>query len=250
MKEQEQKLKDLLTGQQFEAENERQQILETAKGYAQAYVQATNGIAALSDFQSNACYIYSGLFGRMLGLSESFIDTDSAFEREIFSNIPDEELLERHILELRFFLFLKSIPATEKTNYLATCFVHFQRQGQPSLPVLHSTRYLLCHPNGSVWLGLCTYIPFPQIRGDMDGSIINTRTGEAVCLEQYDSQLLSQRQLEILSLLAKGDGSKQIADKLCISIHTVSRHRQDILSQLHVTNTAAAVEIGLRMHLI
>ena len=249
MKEQEQKLKDLLTGQTFEAENERQQILETARGYAHAYAQATNGIAVLSDFQNNTCSIYSGLFGYLLGLSESFMDADSAFEDKIFNNIPNEELLERHILELRFFHFLKSIPATKKMDYLAICLIHFQRQGQSPLPVLHSTRYLLCHPNGSIWLGLCTYIPFLPIQGNIDG-IVNTRTGETVCLEQYDGQLLSQRQLEILSLLAKGEGSKQIAEKLCISVHTVSRHRQDILSQLHVTNTAAAVEIGLRMHLI
>lgn len=84
----------------------------------------------------------------------------------------------------------------------------------------------------------------------MEGCIINTRTGETVCLEQFDSRLLSRRQIEILSLLAKGEGSKQIADKLSISVNTVSRHRQDILTRLRVTNTAAAVEIGLRLRLI
>ncbi len=81
----------------------------------------------------------------------------------------------------------------------------------------------------------------------------NTRTGRAVDSEQYlkcDNLLLSKRQIEILSMLAKGIGSKLIADKLNISVHTVSRHRQDILSRLRVTNTAAAVEIGFRMHLI
>ena len=72
-------------------------------------------------------------------------------------------------------------------------------------------------------------------------------------MEQYakhDNQLLSKRQTEILALLTKGNGSKQIADELSISIHTVNRHRQDILSALKVTNTTAAVEIALRLHLI
>ena len=68
--------------------------------------------------------------------------------------------------------------------------------------------------------------------------------------ERYDAQLLSKRQIETLSLIAKGYGSKQIAEKLCLSIHTISRHRQDILSRLNVTNSTAAVEIGMRMHLI
>lgn len=246
----EQELKELLTEQPFEIDDERFHVLDTAKNYAQAYTQATNGIAVISDFQSKACYIYSGTFGRVLGLSESFINADSAFEDNIFNNIPDEELLERHILELRFFHFLKNIPVADRTNYVANCLVHFRRQEQTPLPVFHSTRYIKLNPNGSAWLGLCTYIPFPHIQGHIDGSIINTCTGETVCLKQYDNQILSRRQLEILSLLAKGDGSKQIADKLCLSVHTVSRHRQDILFQLNVTNTAAAVEIGLRMHII
>ena len=68
--------------------------------------------------------------------------------------------------------------------------------------------------------------------------------------EACDRKILSRRQLEILSLIAKGVPSKQIADNLNISVYTVNRHRQDILASLKVANTAAAVEIALRMNLI
>ena len=68
--------------------------------------------------------------------------------------------------------------------------------------------------------------------------------------EACDRKILSRRQLEILSLIAKGVPSKQIADNLNISVYTVNRHRQDILASLKVANTAAAVEIVLRMNLI
>lgn len=252
--EQEDKLKSILTGQNFGVTEEQSQSLEDAKQYARAYARYTDGIAVLSDLQKDICYIYSGNFGRnMLGMSAYTLNTSSAFEHAIFSNVPHEELLERHILELRFFHFLKTRPASEKTHYSAICQIHFQREGQSPLPVLHTTRYLLCHANGSVWLGLCTYDPFPQIEGRMSGNILNTHTGLIVHTEvckQFDGNLLSKRQLEILSLLARGESSKQIADKLNISVYTVNRHRQDILSKLNVTNTAAAVEIGLRMNLL
>ena len=187
----------------------------------------------------------------MLGLPEFSKDISTAFEQSVFNNILKEELIERHILELRFFHFLKSVPVNQKTIYQAICLVHFQRPDQPPLPVLHTTRYIEAQSNGSVWLGLCTYIPFPS-RSIIESSIINIHTGEAINPEkyvQYDNMLLSKRQIEILMLLAKGIGSKQIADKLNISIHTVNRHRQDILSRLRVTNSAAAVEIGLRLRL-
>ena len=68
--------------------------------------------------------------------------------------------------------------------------------------------------------------------------------------EASDRKILSQRQLEVLSLIAKGVSSKQIADNLNISVHTVNRHRQDILAALKVANTASAVEIALRMNII
>ena len=83
--------------------------------------------------------------------------------------------------------------------------------------------------------------------------IVNLLTGEAVgreVCEASDRRLLSRRQLEVLSFMAKGVPSKQIADSLNISVFTVNRHRQDILSTLNVANTAAAVEIALRMSLI
>lgn len=253
MSEQEQRLKALLTGQKFEDSDELFQKLEESKELARSYAVVSNGIAVLSDFYENASYIYSGQFGRTLGIDDFSKDTNSSFECEIFNKIPPEELLERHILELRFYRFLEANSIKDKSDYKMVSFVHFNQGNGSRIPVLHCTRYIQILPGGSVWLGLCTYVPFVDIPEGIEGCIVNQRTGESIQSEQYkqyDCQLLSARQLEVLSLLAKGEGSKQIAEQLCISVNTVSRHRQNILTQLNVTNTAAAVKIGLRMHLI
>jgi len=253
MEEKGNQLKSLLSGQQFETEEERQTLLEAALRKAEAYAETTGGIAVLSDWQANVCHICSGLFGRTLGLPAYSQDTSSAFESVIFDRIYKDELTERHILELRFFQFLKSVPLEDKTSYYASCMVHFRQEGATSLPVLHTTRYVECSSNGSAWFGLCTYNPFPGVEGAVRACIINSRTGQAVSPNKYaqiDSLLLSRRQREVLALLAKGIGSKQIADRLCVSVHTVNRHRQDILTALQAPNTAAAVEMGLRMGMI
>ena len=42
----------------------------------------------------------------------------------------------------------------------------------------------------------------------------------------------------------------QIADILNISTNTVYRHRQNILSALQVSNTAAAIQVGFRLNII
>lgn len=255
IREREHELKSLLAEQPLEVSAEHGALLERAKSYASGFAFSTEGIAVISDFRNNRCHIYAGKFGQTaMRLPEYSVNTESAFEDSVFDRTDRNKLLERHILELRFYGFLKNIPAAHKTDYQASCLIGFDSGGQGSpATILHTTRYLHCDADGNAMLGLCTYIPFPQAGGKYRNAIVNIATGECVGPERYDGcdcTLLSKRQLEILELLARGTSSKQIAARLNISQFTVNRHRQDILSRLKVTNTAAAVEIGLRMGLI
>lgn len=251
----EHELKLLLTEQQFETSDDKESLLAQARACANGYALATEGIAVVSDFQNNECHIYSGKFGQtIMNLPEYMVDPNSAFEDIVFCHAKEDELIERHVLELRFFNFIKELPIKEKTNFSASCILSFyQTVGNKIVKILHTTRYLSCSANGSVLFGLCTYIPYPISHNRQDGIIVNLLTGEMVGRDLYeasDRKILSRRQLEILSLIAKGLPSKQIADNLNISVYTVNRHRQDILATLKVANTAAAVEIALRMNLI
>lgn len=251
----EHELKSLLTEQQFESSDNGELMLAQAKACAKGYALATEGISVVSDFQNKECHIYSGKFGQtVMNLPEYMADCNSAFEDIIFSHAEEDELIERHILELRFFNFIHELSIKEKTNFSASCILSFYRPGDnKKIKILHTTRYFSCSTNGSVSLGLCTYIPYPVSHYRQDGIIVNLLTGETVGQDIYeasDHKILSRRQLEILSLLSKGVPSKRIADSLNISIYTVNRHRQDILATLKVSNTAAAVEIALRMKLI
>lgn len=228
-------------------------ILERRKLLAQMYAENENGIAVLSDLQNETSYIYSGKLGEFMGLA-NFIEEPSIFEEKIFNYIPSEELMERHILELRFIQLQKKLPPNERPFYNMICLLHFSSGLQSSIPILHRTYYIENLPDGNIWLSLCLYTPFiDNTTGSAIRGIIDNRTGKAILSDTYnslDNQLLSAREINVLSLLAKGLSSKQIADTLCISVNTVYRHRQNILSALQVNNTAAAVEIAVRLHLI
>ncbi len=52
---------------------------------------------------------------------------------------------------------------------------------------------------------------------------------------------LSQREIEIISYIKKGESSKEIADTLNISVKTVEVHRYNILKKLNLKNAAALV---------
>lgn len=55
------------------------------------------------------------------------------------------------------------------------------------------------------------------------------------------SEKLSQREEEILDVLAKGYRSKEIAEHFCISVTTVNTHLRHIYEKLHVRSRAEAI---------
>lgn len=61
---------------------------------------------------------------------------------------------------------------------------------------------------------------------------------KAVKTKNENTSHLTNREIEIISLIAKDMGNKQIADRLCISERTVETHRKNILRK---TNTQTAV---------
>jgi DNA-binding CsgD family transcriptional regulator len=52
---------------------------------------------------------------------------------------------------------------------------------------------------------------------------------------------LSKSELRILTLLAKGKSTKEIADELSLSEHTVNTHRRNMIHKTNVKNTAELV---------
>ena len=58
--------------------------------------------------------------------------------------------------------------------------------------------------------------------------------------EKEKLQILSNTELNILKLIAKGMSNQEIADKLFISVHTVKKHVSNIFKKLHFTSRSEA----------
>ena len=65
-----------------------------------------------------------------------------------------------------------------------------------------------------------------------------------------DGIKLSPREVEIIQLVAEGMSNKEIAERLFLSVHTVTTHRKNIMSKLGVNNTAGLVMFAIRQHLV
>ena len=73
--------------------------------------------------------------------------------------------------------------------------------------------------------------------------------GRKTIKESSSWDTLTQREKEILKLIAEGYKNADIADFLCISVKTVNKHRSNLMQKLDIHNasslTAYAIEKGL-----
>ncbi len=61
---------------------------------------------------------------------------------------------------------------------------------------------------------------------------------------------VSEREAQIISLIAEGNSYTRIAERLCLSAHTVTTHRKNIMQKLGVNNTAGLVLYAVKNGLI
>jgi DNA-binding NarL/FixJ family response regulator len=57
---------------------------------------------------------------------------------------------------------------------------------------------------------------------------------------------LTTREKEVLKLIAEGRANKQIADALFVSVHTVERHRANMMQKLNLKKTADLVRYAIQ----
>ena len=70
------------------------------------------------------------------------------------------------------------------------------------------------------------------------------------CRETEISEILSQREMEVFLLLAKGESTKAIAQSLFISPKTVETHRYHIMQKLEADSLVALTRLAIRKGLI
>ena len=62
--------------------------------------------------------------------------------------------------------------------------------------------------------------------------------------------LLSERETEMLELLATGMSNKEIAERLCLSLRTVKAHMSNIFTKMNVASRSEALVEGLKLGLV
>ncbi len=239
-------LNKLLRIQDFNGSHEN---MREADNYARAVAGVENVVAVVSDMADGTSRIYDGGFGDTIGLKD-YSREDSIWETGILSMMPDTEQEEKYIAELRFSHYLRRMPRSIRKNYCLISKLRFDTVGGKSVDVMHRMYYVFDDKVENVVGAICLYGP---LTFDFNGKshAVNSLTGVAEPLtSSANNAVLSKRERQILSLIESGLKSAEIAERLNISKHTVSRHRQEILARLQVKNSIEACRLAKSMELI
>lgn len=197
-------------------------------------------------------------------ISEKFIryfgwDTDEALSNPRYndSKVHPDDLVIQLKAGLYFLKMAEGIEPEHRKDYKhITDYRMINKYGQ-YVRVIDQNLCLETDYKGNVWLGLTLtdISPDPDVISPARSRAINIKTGERYIFppEQDDlfrQEHLSVREKEILQMISKGLISKEIADKLFISVNTVNTHRQRIIEKLNVSNTHEAISFARQLGLI
>ncbi|MCQ3816467.1 nitrate respiration regulation response regulator NreC [Staphylococcus xylosus] len=93
-----------------------------------------------------------------------------------------------------------------------------------------------------------TYVDMKLTTSLVNEFVNNSGNDKQTTTDPY--KILSKREIEILPLIAKGYGNKDIAEKLFVSVKTVEAHKTHIMQKLELKSKSELVEYAMKKKLI
>ncbi|MGW7814846.1 nitrate respiration regulation response regulator NreC [Staphylococcus xylosus] len=93
-----------------------------------------------------------------------------------------------------------------------------------------------------------TYVDMKLTTSLVNEFVNNSGNDKQTTTDPY--KILSKREVEILPLIAKGYGNKDIAEKLFVSVKTVEAHKTHIMQKLELKSKPELVEYAMKKKLI
>ena len=182
----------------------------------------------------------SNRFGHYYYVTE-YIEASQEIDIEKLVHPDDWEVVRR--IDKKVWEFLNTLPEEEKLTYKYIYELRVLERGK-YVRMIYQMRILAFKEDNFLAMGIIDIAPEQSANTSVRFQIKNCLTDEIVpfAIESAADTLLTPREREVLALAKEGMFSKEISEKLNISVHTVNRHRQNILEKLQVDNMIEAVK--------
>jgi DNA-binding CsgD family transcriptional regulator len=211
-----------------------------------------NSGTGIFDFSKRKIIFYSSNYGGLLGYRPTDYEKkgQTFFAEKIH---PDDahKLSKNGVTILKL---MRKFSNDEKLNHKHVYEYRIRNAENKYVRLIEQYQVLELDAKGQPWLMLIIQDLSPS-QNEAEGckcQMLNFRTGQIIPIEvptkvEFE---LTKRELEILKFVKEGLLSKEISDKLSISVHTVNTHRQRFLEKLGANNSLEAVIFASKFGLL
>ena len=189
----------------------------------------------------------SDMFEDIFGIDQSILRNIDRQGDVIQERIHPDDRKTLLDLQIRHSRFIYSLPPEERNDFRTIYQCRMRNKEGLYVNITSRQQVLETDRKGKAWIimGIIELSSDQTPADRVKCAVLNLKTGKffnpyAAAMEQA----LTERELEILSLIRQGYLSKEIASNLGISIHTVNNHRKKILEKLNADNAMEAVAIA------
>lgn len=199
-------------------------------------------------------YIYASQnFNEILGIDLRKLVSDEGQQvTDTIIHPDDNALFEQMQYDLYMFLF--ALPIDQRMNYKHIYSFRALNAQNEYIRFVSQQQVLELDKSGNIWLvmGIIDLAPIQNPNQGFECSIVNYKTGKRLSVSDISEGIinLTRREKEVLELIKEGFLSKEISDKLSISINTVNIHRQNILQKTNTNNSIEAIKFTEKMGLV
>jgi len=245
--------KKVMTAQQFDEADLDYTILERHKQLLSQFSLVSNsGIAVFDMYRQQHAFVsynFTDLFGYDINSLQR--NANDYFDKHVH---PDDfsVLMRNGVDFLRLFYPNKE----EYANCKLINEYRIRNSHNDYIRIIEQHQILEFDKKGNVWLSLSIWdiSPDQSTFQGVRSKVFNCKTGAYNSLQEFlptsSQTTLSYREIEILQLVRDGLLSKEISEKLSISVHTVNTHRQKILFKLDVDNSMEAIKYASELGLL
>jgi DNA-binding CsgD family transcriptional regulator len=232
--------------QKFDPDDLDYSILKYHIALLETFDVVDSGCISIYDLYQRKHIYYSPKYEKMLGWDTERAEFDVAYTNNLIH--PDDLPLLIQAAINYILLGFSIADARQLKDYKAIFDYRVLGRNRQYVRIIEQQIPLEIDKSGNVWLALSMMDLSPEndIALPFRGRLKNHRTGELFYFPPEEDpgrsmSSLTNREKEILDLIARGLISKEIADKLYISVNTVNTHRQRIIEKLNVSNTYEAI---------
>ncbi len=221
-------------------------LWEKKRKTIQAFSQMSQSCIFIVDVFKQRYDFASGNFSHIFGYNPTDIKTINKQDDLLEERIHPDDRLQMLEYQIEHGLFIYSLPPEERNDYQQIFQVRMLNANQQYINVISRQQVIEKDSNGKAWMimGIIDISPDQLLSGKIKRTVLNRKTGEILTSSPIPAEKrLTKREKEILLFIRQGLLSKEIADRLHLSIYTVNNHRKNILEKLNADNAMEAINI-------